>query len=400
MCLAATIKLYSNDAATLLFYFIATFILFYCICTPYQRRVVWNLCSFCTGPKCYESSMDNSRVVRLMLLYVGSVQWHQPEVSDSDESLQCKKMAQPPQPVHNCLLTLLTCRYILPILSWHSLQTFTVNVCCCDCTAWTALKIDCLYRHELRSVWMMLSTSCVTTPRPYSSCHTALEPSLPLLQPASLQSVYFLLAWSVFYRTDVLPMTLIFDMLVKSGLLVVSDITTCRCCIFMPAPCSHMSYKNMSLSISSGWFCFVHTYQEIGWKEHLQSDLVFVEWDVKPYLRFLCAIYCLLCWFRIYYCFRRRRRHFRGRQRLVWKTRRQILLLLAVTAIPSSPRSTHQSVHSTLPFIYDYLCFLWLFWCLSGHMSNNANHKHCLTALRLTSVEIRCSISVSKAKKT
>ena len=29
------------------------------------------------------------------------------------------------------------------------------------------------------------------------------------------------------------------------------------------------------------WFCFLSTSQEIGWKEHLQSDLFCVEWDVK-----------------------------------------------------------------------------------------------------------------------
>jgi len=31
-------------------------------------------------------------------------------------------------------------------------------------------------------------------------------------------------------------------------------------------------------------FCFLSTSQEIGWKEHLQSDPFCVEWDVKPYL--------------------------------------------------------------------------------------------------------------------
>jgi len=53
-----------------------------------------------------ESVIDDSHVVKLMVLYEGSVQWHQPEVSsDSTESIQCKKkMAQPPQSVSNSLL--------------------------------------------------------------------------------------------------------------------------------------------------------------------------------------------------------------------------------------------------------------------------------------------------------
>jgi len=29
-------------------------------------------------------------------------------------------------------------------------------------------------------------------------------------------------------------------------------------------------------------FCFLSSSQEIGWEEHLRSDLFCVEWDVKP----------------------------------------------------------------------------------------------------------------------
>jgi len=31
-------------------------------------------------------------------------------------------------------------------------------------------------------------------------------------------------------------------------------------------------------------FCFLSTSQDIDWEQHLQNDLFFVEWDVKPYL--------------------------------------------------------------------------------------------------------------------
>jgi len=62
---------------------------------------------------------------------------------------------------------------------------------------------------------------------------------------------------------------------------------------YVPRP---SRWASAHVLVSSGFeFCFLTARQEIGWEEHLRSDLFCVKWDVKPMLIYvLCYQHWLL----------------------------------------------------------------------------------------------------------